>query len=201
MQHKLNFVFLGLGVTLLVAAGVAMLDSSDEHRHDHEEHIHLDAGTPATGAATGGSSIMDRPMPADHDHLMQVESLKDMLAKNPNDLEHWVMLGNLYFDMGRFEQALEPYEKALSLNPRDGDVRVDYAVSLFNINRTTEAIRELETVIKEQPTHQTAYYNLGVILLHSNQKDKVRDYWAKAVDINATNEIGRKAQQGLSTLR
>ncbi len=205
MNKKFNIVFLALGAALLVVAVLNIANLTDEHRHEGDGHIHIDPNATMGGGAnvSSGSAgpISDKAMPSNHDELMQIQNLKDMLARNPNDLEHLVMLGNMYFDLGKHDLALDPYEKALQLRPDDGNVRVDYAVSLFNTGKNDQATAELQRVIKENPSHQTAYYNLGVIQLHSGQKDKAREYWTKAVAIDGGSALGQKAQQALSNLR
>jgi cytochrome c-type biogenesis protein CcmH/NrfG len=132
---------------------------------------------------------------------VQIENLKGMLEKNPADTEHWIMLGNLYYDIGKFAQALEPYEKALLLAPANENVRVDYAVCLFNSGQDGRAIQELEKVVLANPNHQTATYNLGVIHLHAGNKDRARQYWNRTLQINATSDLASKARDALDRLK
>ncbi len=144
-------------------------------------------------------SVVSKPvMPPDHDLLIQVKLLEDHLKENPDDLEHQVMLGNAYFDLGRFEAAIGPYLKALSIRPDYDDVRVDYAVSLFNTGKGETAVRELEHVIRHNPKHQTAYYNLGVIHMNMNHKDKARIYLEHVMHINPETKLAMKAKHVLA---
>lgn len=147
-------------------------------------------------------SVVPKPaMPPNHDLLMQTKMLEDYLKNNPGDLEHLIMLGNLYFDLGRFDDAINPYLKALSIKPDLDDVRVDYAVSLFNTGKGDAAVKELEQVIQHNPKHQTAYYNLGVIHLHLKHSDKAKMYWEHVLHIDPDTELAKKAKISLAIIQ
>ncbi len=139
-------------------------------------------------------------MPQNHDLLMQAKLLEDRVKQNPDDLEHLILLGNLYFDLGRFDAAIDPYQKALKLKPDNDNVRVDYAVSLFNTGNGETAIRVLDHVIEHNPKHQTAYYNLGVIHMHMNHKDKAKMYWEHVLHIDPNSELAAKAKISLTRI-
>ena len=47
------------------------------------------------------------------------EPLLDQLQSNPNDFETLIKLGNLYYDSQAYPQAIEYYEKALTVQPNN----------------------------------------------------------------------------------
>ena len=127
----------------------------------------LMAGAPAGGGAGGpaggmsGGATPGGPMPQE---MMQiVQSYRAALAKNPNDVEAHTGLGNLDFDSGQWEKAIEHYTKALSLDPRNPDVRVDRAIAYHNLGQDEQAFAEMSAVTKSHPTHKNAWLNLGVV--------------------------------------
>ncbi len=196
MNRHLPKVLLAFAGLLLILALINLDGGEDPHRGSGKES---DPRAPAEGGS--GSTIEGQDMPANHDQLMQIENLKGMLEKNPADSEHWIMLGNLYYDIGKFAQALGPYEKALLLAPANENVRVDYAVCLFNTGQDGKAIQELDKVVLANPNHQTATYNLGVIHLHAGNKDRARQYWNRTLQINATTDLASKARDALDRLK
>lgn len=142
-----------------------------------------------------------KTMPPDHDLLMQTKRLEDHIKKNPDDLDHLIMLGNLYFDRGRFDEALGTYQKALTGRPDNDDVRVDYAVCLYNTGKPMRAVEELERVIQNNPRHQTAYYNMGVIFLNMKRDEEARKYLEHVLHINPHTDIAVKAASSLEQIR
>lgn len=61
------------------------------------------------------------------------------------------------------------FQRALSMNARDAQVRSIYAAYLLALKRDDEALAQLEAVIESHPEDATAHYNLG--MLHFKRKD------------------------------
>ena len=61
----------------------------------------------------------------------QVEAMVGRLAaklrENPDDAEGWKLLGRSYTVMGRFDQAVQAFAKALERSPRDAQLLADFA--------------------------------------------------------------------------
>jgi len=119
-----------------------------------------DAGGGAMGGGMGGSGAPSQMPPQ---VVAMVQQYRAALAKDPDDVDANIGLGNLLFDSSQWEKAVDHYGRALAKVPRNADVRVDRAIALHNLNRNDEAKTELERVTKEQPTHRNAWLNLGVI--------------------------------------
>ena len=52
---------------------------------------------------------------------------KSILEKDPNNLQALIGLGNACFDTDRYQEAIDAYSKALSIDPKNPDVRTgDY---------------------------------------------------------------------------
>ena len=191
MNTKIYIIL--FAVIVLLAVGLTFFSSTTDNKTENAG-AQLKAVMPADTAMSGA-------MPPNHDMLMQTKMLEDYLKNNPGDLEHLIMLGNLYFDLGRFDAAVDPYQKALKLKPDNDNVRVDYAVSLFNTGKGDSAVKELEQVIQHNPKHQTAYYNLGVIHLHLKHSDKAKMYWEHVLHIDPDTELAKKAKISLAKIQ
>jgi cytochrome c-type biogenesis protein CcmH len=59
-----------------------------------------------------------------------VSRLAERLAKNPDDIQGWRMLGKSYSVMGRFPEAVRAYSQAAIRAPRDAQVLADLADAL-----------------------------------------------------------------------
>ena len=77
-------------------------------------------GTPAPAAA---------PPPRDSiEAASQIQTLKEIVKKDPKNLPAWVELGNLYFDTDQPKEAIEAYSQYLAIKPNNADVRTDMGI-------------------------------------------------------------------------
>jgi tetratricopeptide (TPR) repeat protein len=90
--------------------------------------------------------------------------LKDAVKNDPKNVAAWIKLGNASMDTGRFNEAIDAYQKALALDPGNVDVRVDMGTCYRNIGRPDIAAKEYRKAIGINPNHLNAHRNLGVVL-------------------------------------
>jgi predicted TPR repeat methyltransferase len=97
--------------------------------------------------------------------MEQINQYKERLETNPKDLEALINLGNANFDIQRFDTAKGLYLRALEIDPQNVLVRTDLASCYRNLGDMDQAFKELNQVLSIDPKHETALYNLGVLLL------------------------------------
>lgn len=108
----------------------------------------------------------------------EAETLKTLLEKDPDNVRALIRLGNIYFDTGQNEDAVNAYRKALVLNPKNADVRTDMGICLRRLKRADEAIEAFKEAIDANPRHYQSRYNLGLVLLHEkNDLQGAIDAW------------------------
>jgi len=98
--------------------------------------------------------------------LHEIENYREILRKDPNNLQALINIGNLYFDTRQDQLAIDHYQRALSIDPRNVNVRTDMAVCYRRRGNPDKAVEELKKVISIDPRHSQSRYNLGVILIH-----------------------------------
>ena len=94
-----------------------------------------------------------------------IENYKEILRKDPNNLQALIGIGNLYFDTKQDLLAIENYRKALALDSTNSNVRTDMAICYRRSGNPVQAIEELKKAISTSPRHAQSRYNLGVILI------------------------------------
>jgi cytochrome c-type biogenesis protein CcmH/NrfG len=136
------------------------------------DQLPLFSSTPTVSSEPSStSSGRDPVMEAGAAFMARVTEYKQRLEKNPNDLEALIFLGNANYDITRFDQARTYYERALAIDPTNLRVRTDLATSYYSIGLVDKALDEMRTVLKQEPSHEAALYNLGLVLLN-DKKDK-----------------------------
>ena len=104
--------------------------------------------------------------------VAEIQNYKEILRKDPNNLQALIGIGDLYFDAKQDLLAIENYRKALALDPTNANVRTDMAVCYRRSGNPVQAVEELKKAISTTPRHATARYNLGVILIHDMHDDE-----------------------------
>lgn len=96
----------------------------------------------------------------------QIQTLKEIIKKDPKNLPAWVELGNLYFDSDRPKEAIEAYSRYLALKPNNPDVRTDMGIMYRKLGQFDKALEEFRRAAQSDPKHATSRYNIGIVLLH-----------------------------------
>jgi len=104
--------------------------------------------------------------------MEQINLYKQRLEANPKDVDALVALGNANFDIQRFDKARELYLRVLEIEPKNVRVRTDLASCYRNMRDVEQAFKELNQALSIDPKHETALYNLGVLLLNDKQDPK-----------------------------
>ena len=145
---------------------------------------------------TGQSSLMDPAV-----FLQNEASLKSMLQSNPGDLNALIPLGNLYYDSGKFAEAVQYYGKALAADPNNVNVRTDLGTCYWNLGQADAAIGEFQKSLGVNPSHAQTLYNLGIVYLHGkNNAVEARKTWERLLATNPNYAERARLEQMLASL-
>ena len=98
------------------------------------------------------------------------------------------------------QKGLDAYAKAIELKPDDAGYHNNYALSLAKAKKFPEAQAELTKAATLDPTNAGRYYyNLGALLVNSNQNDPALDAFKKAIDADP-NYADAQYQYGVMLL-
>lgn len=95
-----------------------------------------------------------------------LRALEARVEKDPSDVEGWIELGNLNYDLGRPAEAVRAYERALALRPGNPDVITDMGTMYRALGQPRKAVELFREAHRIDPNHFNSYYNEGVVLLH-----------------------------------
>ncbi len=108
----------------------------------------------------------------------QIDNLRSLAKMNPGKADGWTALGNALMDTQQFSEAIDAYQKALVLDPKNVDVRVDMGTCMRGIGKPEAAVAEFRKAIKIAPNHLNAHRNLGVVLAFdlNDRKEAVKEF-------------------------
>ncbi len=116
---------------------------------------------------------------------------EEEVRQTPENVEAWKHLGNLYFDVGKPEQAIRAYEKALALNPKDTSVWVDCGVMYRDSKNPRKALEYFAKALEIDPKHEFAMFNTGIVLYHDlDRKAEALEAWRKLVKVHPESAPG-----------
>ena len=159
-----------------MAAGLGDQPSSDPRPRPVADASARPAANPAAAAPAGAAADgHEHPVgPADPD---EVRTLENLAARDKQNVQVRIELGNLHMDHAQYEEASRWYREALALKPADNDVRVDLGASLLNMGRAPEALAEFDQALKNDPGHKKALFNKGLALMQSGRPKEAVAIW------------------------
>lgn len=113
------------------------------------------------------------------DYKSAIEALTKV-PESQADSQTLGMLGLAYAQSHDYEHAVSTYERALSEDPENQEIRHYYAEALIATGKTDEARAELEKILKADPEDGAAHLRLGHLDRVEGHFDQARDELAKA---------------------
>jgi Flp pilus assembly protein TadD len=138
------------------------------------------AGAPAVPSAM---SEAPTPAPATGSNPMgavmqQLATLKETIAKNPNDVDALVQLGGMYMDAAKFPQAAEYLERAIAIRD-DASTRMDLGVCYKQSGQLDRALAEFQHAEKMAPDQWQPPFNEAIVLIDLHRIDEAKVLAAK----------------------
>jgi cytochrome c-type biogenesis protein CcmH/NrfG len=103
---------------------------------------------------------------------MQLAELKQLAAKDPQNPEYLTQIGNLYYDVNQYANAIEYYRRSLAIHPYDPNVETDLATSYHYLGQDDKALEVLDNVLKYSPGFSQAMFNKGTVLIEGKKNVK-----------------------------
>jgi len=130
--------------------------------------------------------------------IKELNKLEESVKNNPADTETLLKYAHSLNDAGFYQKAVDRYKEYLKVKPGETDVIVDMGVCYFQLGKYDEAVKNFKDGIKINPSHQIAHLNLGVVYNFGlKNKTEAIKWWKKAVELDPTSEIGKKAEEFL----
>lgn len=109
-------------------------------------------------------------------------------AIDPADAAAWYNEGCGLTALGRHEQAVNCYDKAIEIDPRDAQAWFNKGVSLAALDRRVEAIACYDKAVEIDPRDELAWYNKGVNLAALDRRQEAVASFDKAIEIDPRDE-------------
>lgn len=125
-----------------------------------------------------------------------VDKLKARLAKQPDSMKGWYLLGKLYASQGQWEPARDAFAKAYQLQPTDEQNAINYAQSLWQVNdqQFDDGIRTiLHAILQKNAEQPDALSMLAMDAFMGHSYQSAIDYWQQLLKIAPPQSEDAKA--------
>ncbi|MDX1390240.1 MAG: tetratricopeptide repeat protein [Acidobacteriota bacterium] len=156
-REQLIYLLVGLAFGLLVGYGAyaAWGKSGAEKIAGGPGAVPSPAGPMAptqTGPTAGGSPFMQ-----------EFERIRTRLDQNPEDVAALVEMGDLAQSAGMWEQAVQVYERAITLRPDDPDLLTVAGRCYAQLGDGERALERLLEARRIDPDHAASLYNIAMV--------------------------------------
>ncbi len=153
---------------------------------------YLNRGTAYEGIGKFAEAI------ADYNHVLELE---------PNDPAAYNNRGNAEGGLGNWEAAAADYKKAADMAPEYVFARSNYAIALYQLDKTSEAIRIMRNLVRKYPSFADPRAALTAALWIEGKQGEAESEWVAAVgvdprykDINWVRDVRRWSPAMVSAL-
>lgn len=163
-----------LAALVLVVAGSYSLNGHYQQLQDWET-------AQQNLSAYGERSLLNKGEPLSEEELTLFGlALRTKLANEGDDAVAWFVLGRIWFSQGLVDEAIESFERALSLTPDRSNLLLSYAQALLvteSAESLQKAARSLGRVLEVDPGNQDALAMLALIAQERGDFSEAKAAW------------------------
>ena len=98
-----------------------------------------------------------------------------------------LLLANLYFEMWKFDEAVEVFRKELVLNPENDALLLNLAMCLEGANKLDESEDILKTLLVKEQNNADIFFCLANVIKKRGRYEEAIEMYKKAISINASH--------------
>lgn len=110
--------------------------------------------------------------------------LRDILQRNPSDVDALANLGYLMLEAKRNQEALEWLDRAIQIQPQHAGLHLNRGVTLAALDRTEEAIQSYERSLALEPRDPQTHFALGQLMQGQQDFQRAFACYQRALALN-----------------
>jgi len=128
------------------------------------------------------------------DYDRAADTAKESISLNAKDVNSKILLGNIYFDQGKFKEAADQYGDALKENPDNAAVMYNLGMSMLKTGdefAAMEYLRKAAAADRIGEIAHRAYSRLGVMYTERKNFEMAEKYLKEAVSVRPSDALNR----------
>ena len=118
------------------------------------------------------------------DYNLAIEFCRRLQQEHPEEVWYYQILGQLYLQTSAFEKAAEMFERALTIEPDNFELRDDEIEELAQAGRIREAIERMQQLISTQGEFADSYVRLGDLFSQLGEDESARESYHYALRLH-----------------
>jgi len=131
------------------------------------------------------------------DFEQAVALVEEIIRDDPDVIDAYFTMGNLYFKEEKFEEALESFFKALERKPDDAFTAINIANSYIMMGDFDEAEKFLLSIIDALPPDSQIHFILGNINYFQKEYEEALKNYEKCLELNPSSASAYSAIGGI----
>jgi tetratricopeptide (TPR) repeat protein len=142
------------------------------------------------------------------DTTRMFETINRILSQPSHAEAKWAfnLWGGALHDLGKEEEAIEKYKKAIELDPNDASPYNGWGNALGDLGKEEGAIEKYKKAIELDPKYAISYYNWGIALSDLGKEEEAIEKYKKTIELdpndtspyngwgNALGELGKNEE-------
>lgn len=116
-------------------------------------------------------------------HVAEQQGTFDAWRRAGDRLYDWMETVEGAPQMDVANLTVEAYERALSINPGDADVRTDLATAYLRSSTPMQGVQQIKQVLEADPDHVQANFNYGYMLMLINRLDQAEAQFVRVQEL------------------
>jgi len=118
------------------------------------------------------------------DYVRAEEEYRRALLLDPAAARIYYALGSVFYDQGRFQEAVTAYEEGLQKQPDDAVAFKNLGTAYEAQQRYAEAIEQYQKAVKLDPQYAHAYNNLGQAYARQRRYGEAIEHFRRAIQLD-----------------
>ena len=110
--------------------------------------------------------------------------IREFIEKHPKVRNGWFILGWALRKLGRFNDALEAFKKAIDLGGTDTDTQNEIAICYMETGDLKAAQKNLELALGEDPESIKIISNLGILALKNGRQEEAEAFFRTVLELD-----------------
>ncbi len=113
-----------------------------------------------------------------------VAAFQRAIAAEPDEPEHWAILGATLLQMGRVEDSVRAYREVERLDPTSPSMLYNLAIGLIRLGQIGEAVARLEALVAQAPDHVDGRVNLATLYDRGGRPGDAERLLTEAIELD-----------------
>ncbi len=122
----------------------------------------------------------------------------EIIAADPEVIDAYFALGNLYFRKRDFQQSLDTFKKVLEKRPHDNFTVVNIANAYISLNRLDEAKKVILESLESLTPDSQIHFILGNIYNSQKDYDQAKASYQRCIELNPASASAYNALGGIA---